>query len=105
MYAVILGVWFYRQYDERQYELYEDHIRFVGGGERVSVSLGDIDSLERQDGTVTTNNIGHIALLDEDGDQLRRFEFINEPDGIYESLEQWALSHKRQQLAEGTLEK
>ena len=105
VYAVILGVWFYRQYDERQYELYEDHIRFVGGGERVSVSLGDIDSLERQDGTVTTNNIGHIALLDEDGDQLRRFEFINEPDGIYESLEQWALSHKRQQLAEGTLEK
>jgi membrane protein YdbS with pleckstrin-like domain len=88
-YAFLLSGWFYWKYDRRQYELYNDHVRFIDGGERTSVALSNVAGLEQRDGTIRGNDVGHVALVEDDGNDLLKFEFVGDLEGVYESLNEW----------------
>jgi hypothetical protein len=89
-YALARGGWYYWQYDKIQYELYDDHIRFITDEERVSVSVDDVVGLDPNQDHVKWNNGGHIGLLDGDGNELRAFEFVPNFEAVAGELEAWA---------------
>jgi hypothetical protein len=89
-YTLARGGWYYWQYDKVQYELYDDHIRFITDEERVSVSVDDVVGLDPHQDHVKWNNGGHIGLLDGDGNELRAFRFVPNFESVAAELEAWA---------------
>jgi membrane protein YdbS with pleckstrin-like domain len=80
---------YYWKYDTLQYELYEDHIRRIFEEEKSSVALSEVESIEAEDGLVRRNDIGNIALIDDEGDTVMEFKFFTDPDGLRDSLTEW----------------
>lgn len=89
-YALLRAGWAYWQFDKVQYELYDDHIRFITDEERVSVSVDDVTALDTRQDYARWNNGGHIGLLDSDGNELRAFRFVPNFQNVADALEEWA---------------
>lgn len=98
--AVLLAGWFYRFYDRMQYELYEDHIRVVEGDATTSYALADVADIEVTDRGITSlrhhgngalpwNDVGHVTLLDDEGDVLVDFEYIGNAAAVGDALREW----------------
>lgn len=90
VYTGITAGRYYWKYDTLQYELYEDHIRRIFGDEKSSVALSEVETIEAEDGLVRKNDIGNIALIDDEGDTVMEFKFFTEPEGLRDSLTEWA---------------
>ncbi len=90
LYSLARAGWAYWQSDKIQYELYDDHIRFITDEERDSVSIDDVASLDPYQDYVKWNNGGHIGLLDSDGNELRAFRFVPNFQSVAQELEAWA---------------
>lgn len=95
-YAGILGGWYYWTYDKKQYELYDDHVRFIDGDERRTVALSDVAAVDRRDWKIQQWKPGHVALLDGDGNELLAFMYVSDPDSVYDSLKEWEESARGQ---------
>jgi len=100
VYALARGGWAYWQYDTVQYELYDDHIRFITDEERVSVSVDDVVALDPRQDHVKWNDGGHIGLLDDDGNEIRAFRFVPNFTGVAEELDAWATGEARDEPPE-----
>jgi hypothetical protein len=94
VFSLLLGAWYYSVYDDRQYELYNDHITFIEDDKTTSYSLDDIYQIEHHAAgllgvTRPWSDVGHIALQDEMGDDVIEFEHIASSQEVLGALEEW----------------
>lgn len=90
VFAGIMAGWYYWKYDTLQYELYEDHIRRIFEEEKSSVALSEVETIEAEDGIVPGNDVGNIALVDDEGATVMEFKFFTDQEGVRDSLAEWA---------------
>ena len=78
----------YRSYDRIQYEIYDDHIRKIGGGKKTSIQFSDVSAVTRQArrfGTVRLwerGRTGPVRLVGADRFDLLVLEYVENPDEV-----------------------
>ena len=88
-FTLLLGGIYYWRYDRTQYELYEDHVKAIHGDETTSYSLGDVARLGLDRRGLPWNDVGHVSLIDDAGDDIVEFEYVGSAVDVREAIEDW----------------
>lgn len=94
VFSLLVAGRFYSLADDIQYELYDDHIKFIKDEKTTSFSLHDVHQIRTDTPGLTDisrpwSDVGHIELLDETGDAVIVFKYIANCDGVFGALDDW----------------